>query len=263
MNKITVLENQIETELNDTNLQIETILPESIFDVFDIQITVAGSTSLILHHKCMSDTKINISFHVLPNVDFELLEIRENGMLKVKYNYSLEENSHTNIVKFYDCDEVKELDIIELNGENASIRHQLKTISKKNQRLDTVVYHNAKHTSSDIVNQGVTIQDGKLQIQVTSIVYQGIKNCVINQNNRIMTMNEHKSNINPILLIEEQEVSANHAAYIGKFREEQIFYLMSRGIPRNQAIQLLVKGFLLESISEKDLIEPILERYWR
>ena len=263
MNKITVLENHIETELQDTNLQIETMIPESTFDVFDLQITVTDSTSLILHHKCTSDTKINISFHVLPNVNFDLLEIRENGMLKAKYNYSLEENSNTNIVKFYDCGEIKELDIIELNGEHASIRHQTKTIAKQNSRLDTVVYHNAMHTNSDIENQGVTIQDGKLQIQVTSIVYQGIKNCVINQNNRIITMNEHKSNINPILLIEEQEVSANHAAYIGKFREEQIFYLMSRGIPRNQAIQLLVKGFLLESISEKDLIEPILERYWR
>ncbi len=263
MNKIKVFKDHLQIETQDSHLQVNAMTPESIFDVFEIQITVTASTTLILHHQCIEDMKVNICFSVLPNVDFHLCEIRENGSLKVKYNYELEENSSTNVLKFYDCDELKELDVICLNGEQATIHHQIKTIAKKNQRLDMVVYHNAMRTNSDIVNQGVTIQDGKLQVQVTSIVYQGIKNCHVNQNNRIIMMNEHKSVIQPILLIEEQEVSANHAAYIGKFKEEQIFYLMSRGIPRNQAIQLLVEGFLLESVTEPDLIQPILEKYWR
>ncbi len=263
MNKITIFHDHIESILQDKNIQVTTKNANSEFDIMELHLKVVGSTSLELHNASLEDLKVNVFVDVLSNVNFELFELGNNTLFKAQYHYKLESNSYTQITKFYDCNEVKELDIIELNGEHAYIKHHLNSIAKKTQRLDMVVYHNAADTHSDIVNHGVTIQDGKLQVQVTSIVYQGMKNCVVNQNNRIIVMNEQKSNINPILLIEEHDVTANHAAYIGTFKEDQIFYLMSRGISKDLATQLLVKGFLLESISQVDQIQPIIEQYWR
>lgn len=261
MNKIQIQNNHMEIEEQDNALVLE--VEETNSDVFKIKIFVNTSTKLELYQEDLEESKMDISFIVREGVSFQLLEICKNTKCKVQYTYQLEAYSDVSIMKFYDCDEVKELDLIELNGEGASISHHIKTIAKNQERFDLVVYHNAKNTTSNLYNHGVSMEEGSIQFKVTSIVYQGIKDCVVNQNNRIITLNDHKCHIEPILLIEENDVTANHAAYIGKFDEQQIFYLMSRGISRNQALQLLIKGFLLESVSEIDSIQKLIEQYWR
>ena len=50
-------------------------------------------------------------------------------------------------------------------------------------------------------------------------------------------------------LIDNYDVESNHAAYIGKFSEDKIFYMMSRGITREEAERLLLNGFLINSDS--------------
>jgi Fe-S cluster assembly protein SufD len=53
-----------------------------------------------------------------------------------------------------------------------------------------------------------------------------------------------------ILLIDEDDVTAGHAASVGQVNEEQIYYLMSRGISRSEAEYLVIFGFLAPVISE-------------
>lgn len=48
----------------------------------------------------------------------------------------------------------------------------------------------------------------------------------------------------PLLEIEADDVKASHAASVGKINEDEIFYLMSRGISRQEAIELIANGFL-------------------
>jgi len=57
-------------------------------------------------------------------------------------------------------------------------------------------------------------------------------------------MGDNNSSIKPNLLIDEFNVDARHAATIGKFSEEEIFYLMTKGITKKEAVELLIKGFL-------------------
>lgn len=263
MNKIRILQDQIELEEQDTALDIETTTPVSPFDVFKIKITVNQSTHLELYQDSQEESKMDIVFDIADHVSFQVLEIHKNDKLKIQNEYRLCAYSDVVVTKFYDCKQVKELDLIQLNGEYASIKYCLKTIAKEKERFDMVTYHNAAHTKSEIVNNGLNIEEGSIDFQVTSIVYQGIKDCTLNQNNRIITMNHHKCNIEPILLIEEQDVIANHSAYIGQFNQQQLFYLMSRGIPKDKALQLLIKGFLLESVPKIDSILKIIEQYWR
>ena len=262
MNKIRILQNKVQLEEQDSSLYVETTIPASPFEVLKLKIFVKQSTYLELYQESEEESKIDIVFEVSQNVSFHVLEICKSSKLKIRYEYSLDAYSDVTVTKFYDCDFVKELDLIELNGEYASINHHLKTIAKEKQRFDLVTYHNAAHTESYMLNHGVNIEEGSIDFQVTSIVYQGMKGCTLNQNNRIITMNDQKCNIEPILLIEEDDVVANHSAHIGQFDEEQLFYLMSRGIQKEKALQLLIKGFLLESVSEIDSIQKIIEQYW-
>lgn len=59
-----------------------------------------------------------------------------------------------------------------------------------------------------------------------------------------MLSEKARGDANPILLIEEFEVTAGHAASVGQVDEEQLYYLMSRGLSREAAEYLVVRGFL-------------------
>jgi Fe-S cluster assembly protein SufD len=74
---------------------------------------------------------------------------------------------------------------------------------------------------------------------------------------RIINLTDNECIINPNLYIEDSDVVANHAAAIGKFSDEELFYLMSRGITYTDAINLLIKGFLVSdyNISEERINE--------
>ena len=62
-------------------------------------------------------------------------------------------------------------------------------------------------------------------------------------------MENGKSTICPNLLIDNYDVISNHAAYIGKFKDEILFYMMSRGISVQVAYRLLLNGFLVNTDS--------------
>ena len=263
MNKIYVYGDYIKSEVQDEKLILDVVRPYNDFDVFKLKIVVKESTEVELYHDVRENCKIDITYIIEKNVSLKVFEIRNCKQLKAKYTYNLEAFSQVDVVKFYDCKEVKELSLIQLNEEYSSIKHTIKTIANNHQRFDIITYHNAQNTISDVKNHGVTIGEGKISFQVTSVVYPGMKNCMVDQNNRIVTMNHEKSEIHPILLIEENDIVANHSAYIGKFSEDAVFYLMSRGISRKTAYQLLVKGFLLNSLPQTELITHIIEQYWR
>ena len=89
----------------------------------------------------------------------------------------------------------------------------------------------------------------KLDYHVDGIVPKESSKCICNQENQIINMSDGKSTIFPNLLIDNYDVESNHAAYIGKFSEDKIFYMMSRGISREEAERLLLNGFLINSDS--------------
>ena len=59
-----------------------------------------------------------------------------------------------------------------------------------------------------------------------------------------------RGDANPVLLIDEDEVKANHAASVGQVNAEQIHYMMSRGITREETMRLLIYGFLAPVVAK-------------
>ena len=55
---------------------------------------------------------------------------------------------------------------------------------------------------------------------------------------------------NPILLIDEYDCFANHGASIGKVNDEELFYLMSRGLTKDESVLLILSGMVLPFINE-------------
>ena len=68
---------------------------------------------------------------------------------------------------------------------------------------------------------------------------------IANQESRVLMLSEHaRGDANPILLIDEDDVEAGHAASVGRVDPEQLYYLMSRGISQKEAERLVIHGFL-------------------
>ncbi|HFN2730099.1 TPA: SufD family Fe-S cluster assembly protein, partial [Streptococcus pyogenes] len=65
-----------------------------------------------------------------------------------------------------------------------------------------------------------------------------------------MLSDQARADANPILLIDENEVTAGHAASIGQVDPEDMYYLMSRGLDQETAERLVIRGFLGAVIAE-------------
>lgn len=156
----------------------------------------------------------------------------------------IEENSNVIINKKYNEKDINENIVINLNGINSSIKYNFSTIVTNNQKYTIVINHNNKNTNSYITNHGVVLNDSKLIFEVNSIVKKGNILCDINQDSKIITMGRNNSIIKPNLFIDEYNVNAKHSAIIGKFNEEEIFYLKTKGLSEKQALDLLINGFI-------------------
>lgn len=80
-------------------------------------------------------------------------------------------------------------------------------------------------------------------------------------------MGECDTKIEPNMFIDLDDVEARHGSVIGTFKDDQVFYLMSKGISYNDTLKLLIKGYLLSkievSVDVRIKMMDIIERYWR
>ena len=148
---------------------------------------------------------------------------------------------------------------VKMKNENINLSYYYNNINYDDNKFHISVYHEKSNTHSELYNHGVNVKNNKLDYYVEGIVPKDSTNCICNQENQIINMGNGKSTICPNLLIDNYDVVSNHSAYIGSFSEDNLFYLMSRGISRDEANYLLLHGFLINSSVDKDRIELFLK----
>lgn len=163
--------------------------------------------------------------------------------LKDDYHYFIKKDSHLTVYCFSINQSFNIT--IDLVGENSRVDYYFSTINYDDNKDKITINHLANNTKSNIVNHGVNVKNKKLDFIVDGIIPKSSNKCICNQDNQIINIANGKSTICPNLLIDNFDCIANHAAYIGKFKDEILFYLMSRGISKKKAIKILIKGFLL------------------
>lgn len=266
MNKIILENDKIINVETDSSLTYE-LISNDMLGVNLLKIEVLKDTNLELNYNFFNSSKLEISIIINENVNLNIYEQISGKETKIRTKYILKENSNVKISKFNDIETIKEYVIIYLDGKYSNIKYNLKTISKQKEKYDILIYHNNIETNSEIIANGVNIKDGILTFNVSSFVPQNNKNCNASQNNRIINLTDNQCIIKPNLYIDEYEVSANHSALIGNFDERELFYLESRGINKNDAMRLLIKGFLTSNLEiteqQKEEIINKIDTYWR
>lgn len=108
-----------------------------------------------------------------------------------------------------------------------------------------LVEHQAKDTEGYIENYGVANNSSTLVFEGIGKINKDMKRSVARQSNKGIVLGENsRLDANPLLLIDEYDVVASHGAAIGKIDDEQLYYLMSRGLSLKVAERLIISGFL-------------------
>lgn len=127
--------------------------------------------------------------------------------------------------------------------------------AKKDYHIDVVNF--APHTYGDMKNYAVVLKDGTLMIDAVGKIVKGAGRSESHQTSRALSFEEgQRSTILPELLIDENDVQASHAMSIGRMDEDQLYYMMSRGLSVSQCTSLIATGYLMpitETISNEEL----------
>ena len=114
--------------------------------------------------------------------------------------------------------------------------------------------HFAPNTSSRIVSKSISKDGGRTSYRGLVYVKKGAKNVKSKVVCDALLLDKNsRSDTYPTMQIDEKKVQIEHEATVSKIGDEQLFYLMSRGIKKERAEALIVNGFLESVVRELPL----------
>lgn len=143
----------------------------------------------------------------------------------------------------------KTLVVNDLNGENANIKAiGATTLSKREfQDIEFTISHFASRTDSNLKFKTV-VKDKSHHIFTGNLfIPKASFHVTASQVNNNLTMSRTaRAESMPKLEVFADDVKCSHGATVGEVNEEQLFYLMSRGLTENESRFLIIEGFLKE-----------------
>lgn len=133
--------------------------------------------------------------------------------------------------------------------------------------VSTRAVHYGLNSDSDMLTRAVMRDEAQAIINGITKIEKGATGANGEQTERVLMLSpKARGDANPMLLIDEDEVTAGHAASAGQVDKDQIYYLMSRGISKQVAEKLIILGFLEPIVSEipikavKEQLSALIER---
>ncbi|MBF6591857.1 MAG: SufD family Fe-S cluster assembly protein, partial [Ktedonobacterales bacterium] len=121
------------------------------------------------------------------------------------------------------------------------------------------IVHVAPNTSSQIISKSISKGAGRSSYRGLLKVQKGATNVKSNVRCDALLLNEaSRTDTYPYIEIEEEDVDIGHEATVSKVGEEQLFYLMSRGLSESEAYTMIVSGFI-EPIAKELPLEYAVE----
>ncbi|MBD5390844.1 SufD family Fe-S cluster assembly protein [bacterium] len=199
-------------------------------------IVEAGVHALLCDVSC--EEKIHIEVKSDAILEYQILDSKNtyrsiHSMGEVKITEICLEESH------------EDLEIQLVAPSSKAFVESLVLASQFKQIFNQRILHQQKDTSSNISNFGVAIHGGEILFDTTGKIEKGMSKSKCVQLSKGIVMDDSSSvTSKPILCIDEYDVVANHGASIGKMSDESLFYLMSRGLSKQEAFLLILEGIV-------------------
>ncbi len=129
----------------------------------------------------------------------------------------------------------------------------------QHQDAGSKMLHLAPHTSSSIISKSVARGGGRSSYRGLVQVQKGAHHSASTVRcDALLVDNISRSDTYPYVDVREDDVSMGHEATVSKVSEDQLFYLMSRGVKEDEAMAMIVRGFI-EPIARELPMEYALE----
>ncbi len=113
------------------------------------------------------------------------------------------------------------------------------------------ILHFAPHTSSKITSKSISKGGGRSSYRGLLKVHKGAEDVKSNVVCDALLLDpQSRSDTYPYIEIDEEDVTIGHEASVSRVGEEQLFYLMSRGLSEEEAITMVVSGFIEPLVKE-------------
>lgn len=218
---------------NNTNIFINSSLHDYIINIYSSKVNILAIIN--------NEKKLNIKFNLYSStLSFNLIA----------------NNTMQNNIDAYLYDKLSEFTMYN------------SLIAKESIKTNINVFHKSNNTKSYVYNFGVTKDNGSINFNVISKVEKKYSGCILKQDSKIISLNNTNDNIiNPVLLIDNYDTNGTHCAFIGRFNDDEVFYLQSKGIRKSDAYKLLLEGFLIGVMDiDDDEKEKLKEKFnidWR
>ena len=208
------------------------------------EITLKNNEKRVLEYVDFSDLKIELSEG--SNLLLKLANFQENANIKI-YG-KVRKNAGISVVfADFSKDFTRISSQIDLVEEGANCDWHLATLANKkdDKTFDISFKHLVGKTTSVMDNYGVARDDSKIVFSGVSHITEGAKKSNAKQNAKIIVFDKNSQGVASLILkIDENEVQASHGAVVGQLNSDHMFYLMSRGVTREDARTLITLGYL-------------------
>ena len=149
--------------------------------------------------------------------------------------------------------------------ENSNVIYNHSVLGNMDSDNKFYINHLENNSTSILNNNGINRNDAKLYFRIDGIIPKNLKEISCSQNSRIINFSYGDSKIIPNLIIDSNDIIANHSAYVGEIDENVKFYLASRGINDVEIEKLIYRGTLLgkmELSKEKEEFNNLINEWW-
>jgi Fe-S cluster assembly protein SufD len=219
----------------------------------DLDLSVKGERELLLEIG-PSGLSMELDIAADSHLVLQLVALnKESGSLPLKGNFTVHQGGELNItlIDFSQADTKVDFAGRLYKGGRFTC-HLACSASKDAKKLfDIKIGHLEENSFSSVKMFGVISDQANLTFLGTSDIAKGAKKSVTRQEGRIADLSKGgKGEVSPILKIGEDDVKASHGAALGKVPDEALFYLMSRGLTRDEAMKLITLGYLKPIVQE-------------
>jgi len=278
---------------NTLVFQGEDIINPSNINILDKSINLTESKTVFIYFEDSNLKKLNINLFANANIKLYII-IKSSKSIKYSIDFNLKENAKLEV--FFVIRNVEIVNVsfaysfhlsksakaiirqallarghttlnndIYLDAINAEVDIDLLNIGSYNDvfKIKQNIIHNAKSTISNISNSLISHSNSELYYSVSGKINKGNEFSSCKQNNKGIILDEYGIiKVEPKLYIDEFNVDASHGAAIGQIDDEQLYYLLSRGLTELEARNLIISGYtkpFINNIEDED-IKLMIER---
>lgn len=203
-----------------------------------------------IFYEVTNNPKIELILKIMQNAKCDYTSLRRANCNEIMTNVNafLYQSSYLNyktLSTYHSNGMLNENFYLEEKNALTDIKNVLISTSGNKQDFNININHNEKSTISNLLNYGITKNNSTLTINSKGIIKKDCNKSEIRQRAKGLLLDETSSiSANPLLEIDNYDVIANHGASIGAIDETELYYLMSRGLQREEAEKVIVNGFI-------------------